>query len=83
MKTEVSPITYIMQNYITEDIIGAFIEYNEAEDPEWINEFIEQSTILEVIKEFVGNCADNGENAVDVLNKYIDEHYITINPQNK
>jgi hypothetical protein len=81
MKTEVSPITYIMQNFLTEDIMGAFIEYNDAEDPEWINEFIEQSTILEVVNEFVDNCNENGENAIDVLNNYMDRHYITISPK--
>jgi len=81
MKTEVNPITYIMKNFLTEDIIGAFLEYNKNEDPEYLNEFIEQSTILEIVKEFVDNCIDNGESAVDILNKYIDEHYITINPK--
>jgi len=32
MKTEISPITYIMQNFITEDIIGSFKV--DAEKPE-------------------------------------------------
>ncbi len=81
MKTEVSPITYIMQNFLTEDIMGAFIEYNDAEDPEWINEFIEQSTILEVVSELVDRCNENGESAIDFMNKYIDRHYITISPK--
>jgi len=78
---ETSVYAYIMQNYITEDIIGAFIEYNEAEDPEWINEFIEQSTILEIVGELVDRCNENGENAIDFMNKYIDRHYITISPK--
>lgn len=83
MKTEVyvNPKinAYIMQNFLTEDIIGSFLEYNRHEDPDYLNEFVEQSTILEIVKEFVDNCSDNNESAIDVLNKYIDNHYITIN----
>ena len=73
--------TYIMQNYITEDIVGAFLEYNQEEDPEYLKEFVEQATISEIVAEFVDNCIDNGESAIDVLNKYVDDHYITINPK--
>ena len=74
-------ITYIMQNFLTEDIIGAFLEYNQEEDPEYLNEFVEQATISEIVKEFVANCVDNGESAIDVLNNYMDRHYITISPK--
>jgi len=78
---ETSVYTYIMQNYITEDIVGAFLEYNKNEDPEYLKEFVEQATISEIVAEFVDNCIDNGESAIDVLNKYVDDHYITINPK--
>ena len=74
-------ITYIMQNFLTEDIIGAFLEYNQEEDPEYLSEFVEQSTISEIVSELVDRCNENGESAIDILNKYIDEHYITINPK--
>lgn len=76
MKTSV--YTYIMQNYLSEDIVGAFLEYNKDEDPEYLKEFVEQATISEIVAEFVDNCIDNGESAIDVLNKYVDDHYITI-----
>jgi len=83
MKTEVyintKMNTYIMQNFLTEDIIGAFLEYNQKEDQEYLQNFIEQSTVLEVVKELVDNCVDNGESAIDVLNRYVNEHYIIIN----
>ncbi len=79
MKTSV--YTYIMQNYLSEDIVGAFLEYNKDEDPEYLKEFVEQSTISEIVAEFVDNCIDNGESTIDVLNKYVDDHYITINPK--
>jgi hypothetical protein len=72
-----SDFSYILSNYLPDDIIGAFLEYNQDEDSDYLEKFIDQSTLAEVVDEFIRDCEERGDNVLEVIDDYIEGHYIT------
>jgi len=69
VNTHPGTVKYILENYTWNDVISAFIYYNEGEDFD-AREFVIDNPIDEIIEELIDKCEYRDDEVIDVIEKY-------------
>lgn len=69
VNTHPGTLKFILENYTSDDVVNAFISYNEGNEDIDAKDFVIDTPLDEIIEALIDECEYRGDEVLDIMDK--------------